>query len=150
MSKNYDQLTKVVLAIFRANGTMITWGDNFAAKFDLTSARWQMLGALAMSNEPLSSPRIAEFMGVTRQGAQKQLNLLLEDGLIESLPNPSNLRSPLYRLSALGRSRYRKIDTYWKKHARSLSKHLDAKELGIVNGVLASITALYTQTSAGE
>lgn len=145
-----DRFTAIVLAIFRANGTMLEWGDHFAAQFDLTSARWQMLGALAMSQEPLSSPRIAESMGVTRQGAQKQLNLLLESGWIEQLPNPTNIRSPLYRLSKLGQSRYVQVEAQWMKHVRALSKQLDAQELDIAGKVLKQIAALHTQISAGE
>lgn len=150
MSEFDEPLTALVLAVFRANGTMMEWGDRFVAPFGLTSARWQMLGALAMSKEPLSSPRIAESMGVTRQGAQKQLNLLLEEGLIERLPNPSNIRSPLYRLSEAGQDRYREVEASWRMHARSLEQHLDEQELDVARKVLACIAALHAQTAKGE
>lgn len=122
---------------------MVEWGDRFAAPLELTSARWQMLGALALAKEPLSSPRIAEYMGVTRQGAQKQLNLLLEGGLVERLPNPGNLRSPLYRLSETGKSKYSEVEAYWRAHARSLSTHLTAQELDVAEKVLNRIAALH-------
>ena len=83
-----DILTDLVLAVFRLNGAMINWGDDFSASAGLSSARWQMLGAIALAERPLSAPQIAERMGVTRQGAQKQLNLLAEAGLIELIANP--------------------------------------------------------------
>lgn len=150
MFKVDDQLTALVLAVFRANGTMMEWGDHFVTPFGLTSARWQMLGALALSEEPLSSPRIAESMGVTRQGAQKQLNLLLAEGLIERLPNPSNIRSPLYQLSAVGQSRYREVEANWRIHARSLEQHLDDQELDIAHSVLTRLTSLHARTAKGE
>lgn len=149
MSRSEDQLTTLVLAVFRANGTMVQWGDQFAAPFGLTSARWQMLGALALSDQPISSPRIAESMGVTRQGAQKQLNLLLEEKLIERLPNPSNMRSPLYKLSATGEVRYREIEAAWKKHTRSLVRQIKSQEVGIANQVLAWLTSQHSQASEG-
>ncbi len=150
MSKINDPLTVLVLAVFRANGTMVQWGDHFAVPFGLTSARWQVLGALALSDQPLSAPRIAESMGVTRQGAQKQLNLLLDEGLIERLPNPSNMRSPLYRLSAAGQRRYREVEASWKKHTRSLRQHLIDPEIDVANKVLTRLISLHTQTSDGE
>lgn len=150
MSKIEEQLTTLVLAVFRTNGAMVQWGDHFVAPFGLTSARWQMLGALALSKEPLSSPRIAESMGVTRQGAQKQLNLLLDEGLIERLPNSTNIRSPLYRLSKAGQSRYEEIEAGWRKHSRALGKHLNGQELDVANKVLTRLISLHIQTSEGE
>lgn len=150
MFKFEDQLTALVLAVFRANGAMVQWGDQFAAPFGLTSARWQMLGALALSDQLISTPRIAESMGVTRQGAQKQLNLLLDEKLIERLPNPSNMRSPLYKLSLTGEVRYREIEAAWKKHARSLVRQVKIQEVGIANQVLARLASLHSQASEGE
>ncbi len=150
MSKIDDQLTALVVAIFRANGTMIQWGDQFVAPFGLTSARWQMLGALALAEEPLSSPRIAKSMGVTRQGAQKQLNLLLDEGLIERLPNPSNIRSPLYRLSEVGQGRYKGVEAGWEKHAGALRQYLDVQDLDVSIKVLTALASLHTPISEGE
>lgn len=150
MPKFEDQLTELVLTVFRVNGAMVQWGDQFALPFGLTSARWQMLGALALSDRPISAPRIAEVMGVTRQGAQKQLNLLQDEKLIERLQNPSNMRSPLYRLSTLGEVRYRELEAAWKKHARSLARQLDSQEIGAANQVLASLVSLHSQPSEEE
>ncbi len=140
-----DTFTTAVLAVFRANGTMMEWGDAFSAPLGLTSARWQMLGALALSGEPQSSPRVADFMGMTRQGAQKQLNLLLTDGLVERLVNPANARSPLYRLSRRGQARYREADTQWKKQVGALSRHFDAKELARTAALLGRLAEVFSQ-----
>ena len=78
------------------------WGDAFVGPFGLTSARWQMLGALAFSEVPLTAPQIADRMGVTRQGAQKQLNLLREAHLVQTLPNPGHRRRCAGRRRAPG------------------------------------------------
>ena len=67
-------LSELVVQIFRANGALTAWGDRFAAESGLTTARWQVLGAISMAKEPSTSPQIAERMGITRQGVQKQLN----------------------------------------------------------------------------
>ena len=91
-----EHITELVLLIFRNNGQLIEWGDKFVAPFGLTSARWQMLGALALSGQPLTAPQVAKHMGVTRQGAQKQIKLLENDALLEKLPNPYHRRSPVH------------------------------------------------------
>ena len=41
-----DTLTDLVLEVFRLNGRMIASGDSLVAKIGLTSARWQVLGAI--------------------------------------------------------------------------------------------------------
>src|SRR6187399_3655660 len=125
---SHEALTRAVLAVFRANGALLAWGDRFAAAQGLTSARWQMLGALALAGEALTAPRIAEAMGVTRQGAQKQLDLLVEERLVERLPNPGNARSPLHRLSRKGATTYERIDLRWEQRARGLAQRLGAED----------------------
>jgi DNA-binding MarR family transcriptional regulator len=89
-------LTDIMLAVFRVNGRLLEKGDQLVAPLNLTSARWQVLGAVAVAGKPLSAPQVAEAMGVTRQGAQKQLNKLEEEGFLEMLPNPRHERSPLF------------------------------------------------------
>src|SRR5262249_26231026 len=99
-------LTDVILLIFRVNGQLLAAGDRLVEHLRLTSARWQMLGAVALSSSPRTAPQLAAAMGVTRQGAQKQLNLLLEGGLVTAEPNPGHARSPFYVLTRKGESLY--------------------------------------------
>ncbi|MBF0263211.1 MAG: winged helix-turn-helix transcriptional regulator [Magnetococcales bacterium] len=146
-----DPLTATILALFRANGHMLRWGDHFAQPFDLTSARWQMLGALAASPLPLTAPQMAIQMGVSRQGALKQLNLLLDDGLVERHPNPYHKRSPLYRLSASGLERYQRIDAAWSRHADQVRADFDLEALNTTLHVLKKIQERHpTQEDEGE
>ena len=136
---SHEALTRAVLAVFRANGALLAWGDRFAAPEGLTSARWQMLGALALAGEPLSAPRIAEAMGVTRQGAQKQLDLLVEEGLVERRSNPGNARSPFHRLSRKGASTYARIDRRWEERARRLAQRLGAEDTAAARRFLSRL-----------
>ena len=73
-------VTELTLAVFRLNGVLLHWGDKLVAPLGLTSARWQMLGAIALADTPPTAPQVGGVMGITRQGAQKQLNLLTEEG----------------------------------------------------------------------
>ena len=72
----------------------------------------------------MTAPQIGQAMGVTRQGAQKQLNLLLEQGLVKSRANPAHRRSPLYVLTSHGRELYRQAESLWAARAAELAARI--------------------------
>jgi DNA-binding MarR family transcriptional regulator len=143
-------ISKIVVALFHANGKMLEWGDAFTAPFGLTSARWQILGAIAWAGQKQTAPQIAEQMGVSRQGAQKQLNLLIEDGLIEKLPNPSHQRSPHYRLSEKGEALFQHVNVAWEAHATKTGEQFSADDLEITLRTLIQLAKLHSMPTQGE
>ena len=48
----HQAVSQLVLGIFRLNGQIAAWGDRFAAASQLTTARWQVLGAIASGETP--------------------------------------------------------------------------------------------------
>src|SRR5215470_8239926 len=104
-----DKATDLILSTFRANGLLLAAGDLLAAEHGLTSARWQVLGAIALEQRPLTVPQIARRMGLARQSVHTTVNRLLADGMVELVPNADHRRSQLVRLTELGSSRYRAI-----------------------------------------
>lgn len=135
-------LTEIMLAVFRVNGRLLEKGDQLVAPLDLTSARWQVLGPIALGGNPLTAPQIAEAMGITRQGAQKQLNKLEEEGFVEHSPNPRHLRSPLYKLSNLGSSTFAKVMALHAEWANELVSGLSPQDL---KQTLKTLNAIYEQ-----
>jgi len=105
-----EALTQVILANFRANGLLLAAGDLLAAHEGLTSARWQVLGAVALAGQPLTVPQIARRMGLTRQSVHATVTRLVRDGLLELTPNAYHRRSSLVRLTEPGRAIYSGID----------------------------------------
>lgn len=132
-------ITHIALTVFRLNGALLQWGDRLVAPLGLTSARWQMLGAIALADSSLTAPQVGAAMGVTRQGAQKQLNLLLAQGMLESRPNPAHKRSPLYGLTPKGRALYAQADALWNTQAGRLAALLPAAPLKATAQTLVSI-----------
>ena len=132
-------VTQLVLRVFRLNGVLLHRGDQLVAPLGLTSARWQMLGAIALAGTPLTAPQIAEAMGVTRQGAQKQLNMLLEQGLVEARPNPAHRRSPLYVLTPQGLALYRQADALWAAQAVELAALIPSAQANAATGTLETM-----------
>ena len=101
--------TELVLDVFKVNGLILAAGDHLAAAEGLTSARWQVLGALALAREPLSVPRIARRMGLTRQSVQASVNRLVDDGMLIAEPNADHARSPLFDLTDRGTVAYERL-----------------------------------------
>ena len=132
-------ITQLTLTAFRLNGVLLHWGDRLVAPLGLTSARWQMLGAIALAGTPLTAPQIGEAMGVTRQGAQKQLNLLVEQGLVASHPNPAHRRSPLHALTPQGHELYDQADDLWKAQTAEFAALIPAADAGAANSALDSM-----------
>jgi DNA-binding MarR family transcriptional regulator len=105
-----EAATEVILSTFRANGLLLAAGDLLAGDAGLTSARWQVLGAIALAQGPLTVPQIARRMGLTRQSVHATVRRLAADRLIELGANADHRRSPLVSLTDLGQERYRAMD----------------------------------------
>jgi DNA-binding MarR family transcriptional regulator len=145
MKARREILTEIILSTFRVNSLLLEKGDELVAPLDLTSARWQVLGAIEMAEHPLSCPQIARTMGITRQGAQKQLDLALKEGLVATAPNPRHERSPLYQLTTSGKSRIAKATQLQSAWANALSKGITGAELNTTLEVLHSLEARLVQ-----
>ena len=134
--KSNDVLTQLILSVFRVNGRLLESGNQLVEPLGLTSARWQVLGAIETTGAPLTCPQIAKIMGITRQGALKQLDLLESEGLVQALKNNQNERSPLYELTSIGRRKYASAMKLQEKWVGGLVAKLQLKDLVIANKVL--------------
>jgi DNA-binding MarR family transcriptional regulator len=135
-------LTEVMLTVFRLNGRLLEKGDQMVSPLNLTSARWQVLGAVALAGKPLSAPQVAEAMGITRQGAQKQLNTLEKEGFLAQLKNPRHERSPLYEPTKLGTHTISATMSLQNAWASNLSASLSLLNL---KSTLETLNTLYLE-----
>nr|WP_228734102.1 helix-turn-helix domain-containing protein [Xanthomonas euvesicatoria] len=92
----------MALAVFAANGRLVSAGNELVAHLGLTSAWWQVLAALRYAPAPLPAASIARNMGLTRQAVQRIVDVLAEQGLVEFQPNPHHLRAKLVVLTRAG------------------------------------------------
>lgn len=77
------------------NGDLLAAGDALVGDLGLTSARWQVLGAIALSPVPLPVAHIARNMGLTRQAVQRLVDDMRADGFVRLEPNPHHRRAML-------------------------------------------------------
>lgn len=122
-------VTELVLAIFRANGAFLAAGDALVADLGLTSARWQVLGAVALEGRPLTVAQAARRMGLSRQAVQRTANDLSEVGLVRFVDNPDHKRAKLIRLTERGEAVYAEADRRQVAWAHGLSEGLSEEAL---------------------
>ncbi len=83
-----DALTELILDVFRLNGSLLASGDALVGDLGLTSARWQVLGAIALAPHPLPVASLARTMGLSRQSVQRLVDEMKADAWVRLMPNP--------------------------------------------------------------
>ncbi|MEQ1819249.1 MAG: MarR family winged helix-turn-helix transcriptional regulator [Terricaulis sp.] len=132
-------LTELVLEIFRLNGRLLSAGDRLVENAGLTSARWQVLGAIHYSGEPQTVSWLARSMGLTRQGVQRIVNELEGEGLIAFKTNPAHRRAQLVTLTRKGLGAYAAADRRQVPWSNALARGLDRGEILAALRVLRTI-----------
>ncbi len=130
-------MTELVLQIFRVNGLLLTVGDDLTRDLGLTSARWQVLGALA--DGPLTAAQIARNMGLKRQSVQRLVDVLTEQGILLFEDNPHHRRAKLVRLSEAGQRKYERISKIQARWVNSVSEDVDVQELNAAITLLRNL-----------
>lgn len=94
----------LVISVFGTHGRLVDTGNQLVRGIGLTTARWQVLGALGYSPTPLPVAHIARNMGLTRQSVQRVVDLLADQGMVGFEANPHHQRAKLIVLTPLGRA----------------------------------------------
>jgi DNA-binding MarR family transcriptional regulator len=134
-----DAMTDLVLETFRLNGRLLVVGDALVADLGLTSARWQVLGAAALSPVPLSVAQIARNMGLTRQAVQRLVNEMVDDGLMRFAPNPHHQRAKLVVLNARGKTAFAAAMQRQDAWASELANGLGVRQIEAAASTLRTI-----------
>jgi DNA-binding MarR family transcriptional regulator len=99
-------VSELIVTVFRLNGRLLVAGDRLVASLGLTSARWQVLGAIALSPTPEPVARLARNMGLNRQGVQRIVGELVAEGFVELKDNPHHRSAKLVVMTAKGLKAY--------------------------------------------
>jgi DNA-binding MarR family transcriptional regulator len=135
-----DAITRVILHVFRLNGRLLAAGDRLVKDLGLTSARWQVLGAISFAQTAQSVANIARSMGLTRQAVQRTVNDLVASGLLEFAPNPHHQRAQLVMLTKKGVAAYDAAMARQLPWANTWGAGLRDKDLATAEQVLSMLT----------
>jgi DNA-binding MarR family transcriptional regulator len=143
------EMTELILETFRLNGRLLAAGDALVADIDLTSARWQVLGAIALSPVPQPVAHIARNMGLTRQAVQRLVNEMERDGLLRFGTNPHHQRAKLVLLTPRGKAAYDGAMKRQGPWARGLAEGLSGKRIEAATATLRAIRRRLEESAKG-
>jgi DNA-binding MarR family transcriptional regulator len=139
MTKRETVINELILSVFRLNGALIDAGNRLVVDIGLTSAWWQVLGALDLSPVPLPVAHIARNMGLSRQSVQRVADLLTEKGLVRFEANPHHQRAKLMVLTPQGRAAVKGAEQRQRPWARDLAAGVSLERLTTALDVLTDL-----------
>jgi DNA-binding MarR family transcriptional regulator len=142
-----DALTSLVLDLFRLNNRLLTAGDRLVAPLGLTSARWQILGAIVAAERPQPVAWLARDLGANRQNVQRIVNDLHRERLVAFEANPHHRRAQLVVLTDKGRQTFDAAMRLQSPWINSLSDGLLVKDIETVHRIS---TALRKKLEGGD
>jgi DNA-binding MarR family transcriptional regulator len=134
-----DAVSGLILDLFRLNSLLLTAGDRLVAALGLTSARWQILGAIVAAERPQPVAWLARDLGANRQNVQRIVNDLQGEGLVEFAANPHHRRAQLVVLTDKGRQAYDAAMRLQAPWINSLSAGLLLKDIEATRRVIAAL-----------
>jgi DNA-binding MarR family transcriptional regulator len=134
-----EALTRLILDLFRVNNLLLTAGDRLVARLGLTSARWQILGAIVTGDRPQPVAWLARNLGANRQNVQRIINDLHREGIVAFEANPHHRRAQLVVLTDKGRQAFDAAMRLQAPWINSLSDGLLVKDLETVHRVIAAL-----------
>jgi DNA-binding MarR family transcriptional regulator len=133
--------TELVLEVFRFNGRLVFVGDRMTKALGLSTARWQTLGAMALSEQPLTVAEIARNMGLQRQSVQRTVNMLVSSGMVATHENPNHQRARLVLFTKKGRAAYEETVAVQVEWANETAAGFSESELSTALRSLRSLRA---------
>ncbi len=134
-----DALTDLMLDLFRAMSLLLTAGDRLVAPLGLTSARWQILGAIVSTERPQPVSWLARDLGANRQNVQRIINDLHKNGLVAFETNPHHRRAQLVVLTDKGRRAFDAAMELQAPWVNELADGLLVKDIGTVRRVVTAL-----------
>ena len=145
-----EAVTALILDVFRLNGRLLIEGDRLVSDLGLTSARWQILGAIAYADRPESVAWHARTLGVHRQGVQRIVNELKKEDIVGFEPNPHHKRAHLVILTQKGMELYEAAIARQNPWVNELSKGLSNNEIATAQKVVGLLRTRLEEASIQE
>jgi DNA-binding MarR family transcriptional regulator len=121
------------------NSLLLTAGDRLVARLGLTSARWQVLGAIVAAERPEPVAWLARNLGANRQNVQRIINDLYRGGLVAFVANPHHRREQLVVLTDKGKLTFEAAMGLQAPWINSLSDGLLVKDIETVHRVIMAL-----------
>lgn len=96
-----EEYRLLIADVYELAGQSRRTSEDMARAVGQTAARWHVMSVL--SDGPRTVPSAARRLGLAPQSVQRVVSDLVASGHLEPVDNPDHARSPLMRLTSLGR-----------------------------------------------
>lgn len=134
-----EAVTDLVLDLFRLNNQLLSAGDRLVAPLGLTSARWQILGAIVAADYPQPVAWLARNLGAHRQNVQRIVNDLAKEGLVGFEANPHHRKAQLVVLTKKGKQTFDEAMRLQAPWSNSLADGLTVKDIETAHRVMLAL-----------
>src|SRR6516165_10412973 len=134
-----EALSNLMLDLFRLNNLVLTAGDRLVAPLGLTSARWQILGAILAAERRQPVAWLARDLGANRQNVQRIVNDLEKDGLVAFETNPHHRRAQLVVLTDKGKQAFDAAMRLQVPWINSVSGGIPVRDIETVHRVIVTM-----------
>jgi DNA-binding MarR family transcriptional regulator len=134
-----EALTGLVLDLLRVNSLLLTAGDRLVARLGLSSARWQILGAVVAAERPQPVAWLARDLGANRQNVQRIINDLHKEGFVSLEPNPHHRRAQLVVLTEKGKHTFDAAMLLQAPWINGLSEGLALKDILTMHRIIVAL-----------
>ncbi|MBC2601525.1 MarR family winged helix-turn-helix transcriptional regulator [Puniceicoccus vermicola] len=140
MSERSEAAQDLFDEVRKINNRLRWLGDTLHLDLGVTAAKRSLL--LTLDREgPQTVPDLARERLVSRQVVQTQVNDLLEEGLVESQPNPRHRRSTLLALTSKGDRLIQKMLAKESELVKTSTYSPSTKELTVLREQLQKLRA---------
>lgn len=129
--------TALILEAFRFNGRLLAAGERLTRPLNLSSVRWQVLGAIEQC--PLPVAQIARNMGLARQSVQRLADSLAKQRVIEYAPNPNHKRAKLVCLTEKGRHVMKELGQFQISWANRIAAGTSSEDIETARGLIKKL-----------
>lgn len=134
-----EAVTDLVLDLFRLNNQLLSAGDKLVAPLGLTSARWQILGAIIAADYAQPVAWLARNLGAHRQNVQRIINDLAKEGLVGFETNPHHRKAQLVVLTKKGKETFDEAMRVQAPWSNSLADGLTVKDIETAHRVMLAL-----------
>ena len=134
-----EVLSSLIPDLIRLNSLLFTSGDRLVAGLGLTSARWQILGAIVAAERAQPVAWLARDLGAARQNVQRIVNDLERDGLVAFETNPHHRRAQLVVLTGKGQQAFDAAMRLQLPWVNGLADGLSIKDIETVSRIVSTL-----------
>ncbi|MET0378399.1 MAG: MarR family transcriptional regulator [Spongiibacteraceae bacterium] len=127
-SDAYKLMEQISLYIFKLNGLLQDEAVKTIRDTKITNQRWRILGTVIRESHSITVPQIAREMGNARQGIQRAVDSMVQDGLLEYRSNRNHAKSKIVALTAEGKAVYASMMEKERALIEGLAKDIEIKK----------------------